>query len=88
MLYIYSFLNVSFLHFLEAPDSAPAAHQSVSVSVHYELYAGAPLMAKWVSVETNGIGEDGDVRYHKEFKKKNGSCNLDPHWILRAILSP
>ncbi len=31
-----------------APSGAPSRVKGVSVSVHYELYQGMPLMAKWV----------------------------------------
>eukprot|EP00048_Salpingoeca_helianthica_P016197 m.230956 g.230956 ORF g.230956 m.230956 type:complete len:742 (-) comp18202_c0_seq1:20-2245(-) len=39
-----------------APSSAPPAHQNVSVVVHYELFDGIPLIAKWVSVSARGTG--------------------------------
>jgi hypothetical protein len=41
-----------------APESAPAAHKDVVVTVHYEMYDGAPLLVKWVSVESNSAAVD------------------------------
>jgi hypothetical protein len=43
-------LAVSF----RAPPSAPPAHQNVTIVVHYELFDGIPLIAKWVSVSSSG----------------------------------
>ena len=40
-------LNVDF----KAPTWAPEYHQSIVVTVTYELYDGIPLLAKWVSVK-------------------------------------
>ena len=37
-----------------APKTAPLAMQDVAVVLHYELYDGIPLMAKWITVETAG----------------------------------
>ena len=40
-------LDVSF----KAPFTAPLYHQQITVTVHYEMYDGIPLMAKWLSIE-------------------------------------
>ena len=40
-------LDVTF----KAPPSAPPRHQQVTVTVHYEMYDGLPLLSKWVSIE-------------------------------------
>ena len=37
-----------------APQSAPVSHH-VSVTVHYEMYDGIPLMSKWVSIGSNSV---------------------------------
>ncbi|ELU18638.1 hypothetical protein CAPTEDRAFT_226414 [Capitella teleta] len=34
-----------------APFGAPSVHQEVTVVLHYEMYNGIPLMAKWLTVE-------------------------------------
>lgn len=34
-----------------APIWAPAYHQRVTVTVHYEMYDGIPLLSKWVSID-------------------------------------
>ena len=34
----------------KAPCWAPPYHQQVTVTVHYEMYDGAPLLAKWVTI--------------------------------------
>lgn len=36
---------------LQAPASAIPNHQNVVVKLNYEIYAGVPLMAKWITVE-------------------------------------
>ncbi len=36
------------------PPSAAGAADGVSVSVHYEIYDGLPLLAKWLSVDNRG----------------------------------
>ena len=36
--------------FFKAPFWAPLYHQQVTVTVHYEMYDGAPLLAKWVTI--------------------------------------
>ena len=33
-----------------APPDAPKLHHMVTVTLHYEMYDGAPLMAKWLTV--------------------------------------
>jgi hypothetical protein len=35
------------------PESTPAIHKDISVSVHYELYQGIPLISKWMTVKNN-----------------------------------
>jgi hypothetical protein len=37
------------VHFV-APDTAPYYHQKVDIVVHYEMYVGIPMIAKWVSM--------------------------------------
>ena len=32
------------------PASAPAQHRGIQINVHYEMYVGIPLIAKWISV--------------------------------------
>lgn len=34
----------------QIPESAREDHQGISVSVHYELYDGVPIMSKWIEV--------------------------------------
>ena len=34
----------------QAPTTAPAHHQQVKAVLHYEMYDGIPLMAKWLSI--------------------------------------
>lgn len=41
------------LHF-KAPEKLVAQYGAVSVSVHYEVYDGIPVIAKWISVENTG----------------------------------
>ena len=45
-------INVAFQ--FVAPPTAPSSHRDVVVTVHYELYQGIPLLAKWVTVVDNG----------------------------------
>jgi len=42
----------------KAPYWAPIYHQGITVTVHYEMYDGIPLLAKWVSID--GIPEVRD----------------------------
>jgi len=49
------------VHFL-APLSAKPKHLGVTVTVHYELYDGHPIMAKWLTV--NAPSEDAVVTKH------------------------
>lgn len=44
-------MDVSF----RAPSWAPMYHKDVSVTVHYEMYDGIPLMAKWLTVKTGHV---------------------------------
>lgn len=37
---------------LRAPASAPPQHQAVVVVLHYEIYDGIPLLAKWITVSS------------------------------------
>eukprot|EP00118_Oscarella_pearsei_P004028 m.16731 g.16731 ORF g.16731 m.16731 type:complete len:733 (+) comp27105_c0_seq1:15-2213(+) len=39
------------------PPSAPPQHQSIQINVHYEMYVGIPLVAKWISVNCTGSGK-------------------------------
>ncbi len=39
------------------PASAEAAFQGVTVSVHYEMYDGLPVLAKWITVSNAGPAE-------------------------------
>ncbi|ELU10770.1 hypothetical protein CAPTEDRAFT_200204 [Capitella teleta] len=39
----------------KAPFHAPSIHQQVTVVIHYEIYDGCPLMAKWLTVEASSI---------------------------------
>ena len=41
----------------EAPKTAPVSHRQVKVTLHYEMYDGIPLMAKWLSVNTAASGD-------------------------------
>lgn len=41
----------------EAPAKALAKHKEVVVRVIYELYDGAPIMAKWIEIDNNGKEE-------------------------------
>ena len=43
----------------KAPAGAPAAHQGITVEVHYELYDGVPAFAKWVSLRSKGKSAAG-----------------------------
>ena len=45
-----------------APAAAFTPHRGITVSITYELYAGAPIMTKWLSFHNNnptGTGGDG-----------------------------
>lgn len=42
-------LDVTF----KAPFGAPAYHQQIKVIVHYEMYDGAPILAKWLTIEAD-----------------------------------
>ena len=33
-----------------APTTAPTVHQGVTVTVHYEMYQGVPILSKWLSI--------------------------------------
>lgn len=46
---------------LAAPASAPPAHRAVSVTLHYQLVVGVPLLTQWVSVNSTGAAAAGVV---------------------------
>ena len=46
---------------LAAPASAPAAHQAVSVTMHYQLCQGVPLLTQWMSVNSSAAAAAGVV---------------------------
>jgi len=46
---------------LAAPASAPPAHRAVSVTLHYELLRGYPLLTVWMSVNSTGPAATGVV---------------------------
>ncbi len=44
--------------YFKAPHIAPLPHKYVTVVVHYEMYDGIPLIAKWLDViDTSGRGD-------------------------------
>ena len=44
--------------YFKAPHEAPLSHKYVTVVVHYEMYDGIPLLAKWLDViDTIGRGD-------------------------------
>ncbi len=36
-----------------APATAPSRHQHVTVTIHYEVYDGIPLLKKWVTIQSS-----------------------------------
>jgi hypothetical protein len=44
--------------YFKPPSNASVAHRNVTVIVHYEMYDGIPLIAKWLDViDTSGRGD-------------------------------
>ena len=46
---------------LAAPASAPPAHRAVSVTLHYQLVVGVPLLTVWMSVNSTAAAAAGTV---------------------------
>ena len=46
---------------LEAPSSAPPAHKAVTVTMHYQLCQGVPLLTQWMSVNSSAPAAAGVV---------------------------
>ena len=46
---------------LAPPAGAPPAHAAVAIALVFELYTGAPLMSKWVVVNSTGAAAAGVV---------------------------
>ena len=46
---------------LAAPASAPPAHRAVSITLHYQLVVGVPLLTQWVAVNSTGAAAAGVV---------------------------
>lgn len=63
-----------------APASALPAHKNVVVTVHYELYSGAPIMAKWLQISVAG-GEPSATARKAQLKDTAApkSTLPDPH---------
>ena len=59
----------------EAPPTAPAAVRAVRVVVHYELYQGRPILAKWVSVSHNGSATSGPWAAEAEARAASASLS-------------
>ena len=52
-------LGFTLMFELAAPASAPPRHQAVSVTLVYEMYVGAPLLSKWVVVNSSSAAAAG-----------------------------
>ena len=44
-----------------APSSARRRHRGVTITVHYEMYAGLPAFSKWLTVKNEHAAARGDV---------------------------
>ncbi|MBI2421973.1 MAG: alpha-galactosidase [Candidatus Hydrogenedentes bacterium] len=36
------------------PEGAAESHRAITLSVHYELYSGVPVLSKWIAVQNTG----------------------------------
>lgn len=78
-------LRVDFV--FKAPFNAPAAHQGVLITVHYEIYDGIPLLAKWVTVENNVMILPKPIKKHQEkwpLSERENSIDSD---VSASVLS-
>ncbi len=53
ILYICTTISKLVLPKFRAPRGSPSKLKGVSISVHYELYEGAPILSKWVEVKAD-----------------------------------
>lgn len=83
-------LDVTF----KAPSTAPPKHQQVTIIVHYEMYDGIPLMAKWLSVNAADSSADSvrvsvpSVEYlavNQEWADEGTSNNVGLGWETKVL---